>query len=146
MKLNKYILLAIWVGMYILCAVLGFLPPQEGGNKILLMVIAVLFFLPPALLLYHSQQTKDRKLLQLVQRISLIVLIASVVVLLLNLFSIALLLVMPEDTALVLGDALYDLLILVSTPMVCGQSWGIGLIGWASLLWTCIFLKKAMKN
>ena len=40
MKLNKYILLAIWLGMYILCAVLGFLPPQEGGNKILLMVIA----------------------------------------------------------------------------------------------------------
>ena len=134
MKLNKYILLAIWVGMFILCAVLGYLPPQEGANKWLLVIIAVLFFLPPALTVYQCQKEKDGKLLRLVRTVSLVVLIATVALLVVNLLSIALLLVMPEKTALIVGDVLYYALILVSTPMICGQYWSIGLIGWAALL------------
>ena len=146
MKLNKYILLAIWVGMFILCAVLGYLPPQEGANKWLLVIIAVLFFLPPALTVYQCQKEKDGKLLRLVRTVSLVVLIATVVLLVVNLLSIALLLVMPEKTALIVGDVLYYALILVSTPMICGQYWGIGLIGWAALLWSSIFAEKSLKG
>ena len=145
MKLNKYILLAIWIGMFILCAVLGYLPPQEGANKWLLVIFAVLFFLPPALLVYKSHRDRDRKMLRLVRIASLAVLIATVALLVMNLLSVALVLVMPEKTALAVGDVLYDLLILVSTPMVCGQYWGIGLIGWAALLWSCIFSERALK-
>ena len=145
MKLNKYILLAIWIGMFILCAVLGYLPPQEGANKWLLVIFAVLFFLPPALLLYKSHRDRDRKMLRLVRIASLAVLIATVALLVMNLLSVALVLVMPEKTALTVGDVLYDILILVSTPMVCGQYWGIGLIGWAALLWSCIFSERALK-
>ena len=146
MKLNKYILLAIWIGMFILCAVLGYLPPQEGANKWLLVIFAVLFFLPPALLVYKSRRDRDRKMLRLVRIASLAVLIATVALLVMNLLSVALVLVMPEKTALAVGDVLYDLLILVSTPMVCGQYWGIGLIGWAALLWSCIFSERALKT
>jgi uncharacterized membrane protein YgdD (TMEM256/DUF423 family) len=146
MKLNKYILLAIWVGMFILCAVLGYLPPQEGANKWLLAIIAVLFFLPPALTVYQCQKEKDGKLLRLVRTVSLVVLIATVALLVVNLLSIALLLVMPEKTALIVGDVLYYALILVSTPMICGQYWGIGLIGWAALLWSSIFAEKGLKG
>ena len=146
MKLNKYILLAIWIGMFILCAVLGYLPPQEGANKWLLVIFAVLFFLPPALLVYKSRRDRDRKMLRLVRIASLAVLIATVARLVMNLLSVALVLVMPEKTALAVGDVLYDLLILVSTPMVCGQYWGIGLIGWAALLWSCIFSERALKT
>ena len=146
MKLNKYILLAIWIGMFILCAVLGYLPPQEGANKWLLVIFAVLFFLPPALLVYKSRRDRDRKMLRLVRIASVAVLIATVALLVMNLLSVALVLVMPEKTALAVGDVLYDLLILVSTPMVCGQYWGIGLIGWAALLWSCIFSERALKT
>ena len=146
MKLNKYILLAIWVGMFILCAVLGYLPPQEGANKWLQVIMAVLFFLPPALTVYQCQKEKDGKLLRLVRTVALVVLIATVALLVINLLSIALLLVMSEDTALIVGDVLYDLLILVSTPMICGQYWGIGLIGWAALLWSSILALQSLKK
>jgi uncharacterized membrane protein YgdD (TMEM256/DUF423 family) len=146
MKLNKYILLAIWVGMFILCAVLGYLPPQEGANKWLLVIIAVLFFLPPALTVYQCQKERDGKLLRLVRTVALVVLIATVALLVVNLLSIALLLVMPEKTALIVGDVLYYALILVSTPMICGQYWGIGLVGWAALLWSSIFAEKSLKG
>ena len=146
MKLNKYILLALWAGMFILCAVLGYLPPQEGANKWLLVFFALAFFVPPALLVYQSHKEKDSKMLRLVRTVALVVLIATVVLLIVNLMSIALMLVMPEDTALVVGDVLYDLLILVSTPMVCGQYWGIGMVGWAALLWSSILVLQSLKT
>ena len=146
MKLNKSILLALWVGMFILCAVLGYLPPQEGANKWLLVFFALAFFVPPALLVYQSRKEKDGKMLRLVRTVALVVLIATVVLLIVNLMSIALMLVMPEDTALVVGDVLYDLLILVSTPMVCGQYWGIGMVGWAALLWSSILVLQGLKK
>ena len=146
MKLNKYILLAIWAGMFILCAVLGYLPAQEGANKWLLVFFAVAFFVPPALLVYRSRKEKDGKMLRLVRIIAMVVLIATVALLIVNLMSITLILVMPEETALIVGDVLYYLLILVSTPMVCGQYWGIGLVGWAALLWSSILALQSLKK
>lgn len=146
MKQNKYIWLAIWAGMYVLCAVLGFLPPQEGANQALLVIMALLFFLPPALVIYRSWLDRDKKMLRLLRLVALVVLIATVTVLVINLLSVALILVMPESAALIVGDILYYLLILVSNPMICGQYWGIGLVGWAVLLWSTIYALKALKK
>jgi hypothetical protein len=146
MKQNKYIWLAIWAGMYVLCAVLGFLPPQEGANQALLVIMALLFFLPPALVIYRSWLDQDKKMLRLLRLVALVVLIATVTVLVINLLSVALILVMPESAALIVGDILYYLLILVSNPMICGQYWGIGLVGWAVLLWSTIYALKALKK
>ena len=146
MKQNKYIWLAIWAGMYVLCAVLGFLPPQEGANQALLVIMALLFFLPPALVIYRSWLDQDKKMLRLLRLVALVVLIATVTVLVINLLSVALILVMPESAALIVGDILYYLLILVSNPMICGQYWGIGLVGWAVPLWSTIYALKALKK
>lgn len=146
MKLDKYMLAAIWIGMFILCTVLGFLPPQTGGNKWLLAILAILFFLPPALLVYLGWTQKDGKLLKILRRISVIVVSSTVTILVINLLSVALILVMPEKAALMVGDILYYLLIIVSTPMICGQFWGIGLIGWVVLLWCCVFMGKELQK
>ena len=144
MKLNKYILAAVWGGMYILCAVLGFLPPQEGANRVLLVIFGVLFFVPPGLLVYVCWKEKNKKWLRSVRMIALVVLITTVSLMLVNLMSITLLLVMPENAALVVGDILYYLLNLGSVPMMCGQYWGLGMTGWAVLLWTGIVVYKAI--
>lgn len=144
MKLNKYILAAVWVGMYILCAVLGFLPSQEGANRVLLVIFGVLFFVPPGLLVYTCWKEKNGKWLRFVRIVALVVLITTVALMLLNLMSITLLLVMPEKAALVLGDILYYLLNLGSVPMMCGQYWGLGMTGWAVLLWTAIVLRRSV--
>lgn len=146
MKCNKYILAAIWTGMFVLCAVLGFLPPQEGANRYLLAGFAVLFFLPPALLLYQLWQDGDRKWLRWVRIVSITVVAATVTLLLMNMMSITLLMVLPMQAALAVGDVLYYLLLVVSTPMVCGQYWGIGMIGWAALMWSCLLAEKDLKR
>ena len=38
------------------------------------------------------------------------------------------------------GNVLYAVLVMVSSPMVCGQIWIISLLLWAALMWTCILL------
>ena len=127
MKCNKYILAAIWAGMFILCAVLGFLPPQEGANRYLLAGFAVLFFLPPGLMVWQAKKKSDRKTLRLVRRISLICLGLTTVTLVGNFLSVL------ASTELV-GTLLHWLLALVSVPMLCSNAWILSLFGWACLL------------
>ena len=135
---DKGILKAMWAGMFILCALLGFVPTQEGGNKWLLMAFGLLFFLPPALLVYHSVRTQDLPQLRLVRNLSLISLGATLLLLVASPFTIFL-----SQAA---GDAMHYLLTVVSTPIVCCQYWILSLFLWAALLWSClIFLKKASK-
>lgn len=135
---DKGILKALWLGMFILGAVLGFVPSPEGANKYVLAVLGSLFFLPPALLLYRCHKDLDRKNLRLIRNLSLISLTSTVVLLVLNTLS----LLFSEAV----GNALYYILVIVSSPMVCCQYWVISLFGWAVLLWcSLIFLKKAPK-
>lgn len=146
MKCNKYMLAALWVGMFILCCVLGFLPPQEGANRWLLAIFAVLFFLPPALLVYGLWRNRDKAWLRILRIIAIAVVASTVALLLMNMFSITLLMLLPMQAALAVGDVLYYLLLVVSTPMVCGQYWGIGMIGWAALMWSCILAERDLKK
>ena len=146
MKCNKYMLAALWVGMFILCCVLGFLPSQEGANRWLLAIFAVLFFLPPALLVYGLWRIRDKAWLRILRIIAIAVVASTVALLLMNMFSITLLMLLPMQAALAVGDVLYYLLLVVSTPMVCGQYWGIGMIGWAALMWSCILAERDLKK
>ena len=57
--MNQKILSALWGGLFIVCAGLGFIPEPEGSLQILLTVLSLLFFLPPALLLYHAVRKQD---------------------------------------------------------------------------------------
>ena len=128
---DKGILKACWVGMYILCCVLGFLQPQQGGAKVLLQILALLFFLPPAADIYFSWKRKDRAELRLIRNLSLISLGGTTVMVVLNVLS-----AMTSNT--LVGDILHYALVLVSVPLVCGQYSAYSLLLWAILLWSCL--------
>lgn len=115
---NKH-LYAIWGVLYILTAGLGFIPEPEGFAAFALTVLSFLFFIPGFLLLYRGEKKPVRVL-------SLVSLGATMLCLVLNVWSVG----MTAD----MGEFLYILLGLVSAPMLCSQIWVLSLFGWASLL------------
>ncbi len=136
--MDKGILKALWAGMFILCAVLGFIPEPEGFSKFMLCSLGLLFFLPPALLLYKSWQDRDRKTLKWIRRLSLLSLGLTLVLMVGNLLSVL------ASTAV--GNVLYWALVILSTPMICSQYWFLGPAGWAILLFTTMELGKEAKK
>ncbi len=136
--MDKGILKAIWAGMFILCAVLGFLPEPEGFNKYLLVVLSLLFFLPPALLLYTSWKAKDEKQLHLVKKLAILSLGLTLGLMVGNLLSVL------APTAV--GNVLYWALVILGTPLISGQYWFIGPAGWALLLFTSMELLRGVKK
>lgn len=127
---DKGILKAIWAGMFILCCVLGFLPSQTGANRVLMVLLAVLFFAAPGWLVWVSLQKKDVQSLKLVRNLSLLSLAGTLVLIVANLLSV----LGPTW----LGDLLYYMLLVVSTPMLCGHYWVLSLMLWAILLWSSL--------
>lgn len=135
--MNQKKLLALWAAMFIFCAGLGFIPLPVGGLKVFMIAAAVAFFVPPALLIRSAVNRKRpyRDMLLLIRNLSLFSLIATTVVLLLNFLSVT----WPQFV----GDGLYGLLVVISTPMICGQYWLISLFLWACLLMVCLkYLRK----
>ncbi len=135
--MNQKKLLTAWACLFVLCAAFGFIPNPQGFARGMLMLAAVGFFVPPGLLIYRAvnRKTPDRNTLRFVRNLSLWSLGITTAVLLLN-FASAL---WPEAV----GVALYALLVILSSPMICGQYWFIGLFGWACLLMVCLkYLRK----
>ena len=126
--MKKSVLYALWGGMFALCAGLGFIPEPEGFVKGLLTVLSVAFFIPPFLLI-HQSAGKDRKTLNLILNLSIASLVLTVVVLVLNLMTLT-----ASETV---GNILYYILVIVSSPMVCSQYWALGLFLWACLMIVC---------
>ena len=125
----------IWGGFFIVCALLGFIPEPSGSGTAFLVLAAVLFFVPGGVLLYRAVQKKHLGTLRLLRNLSLIWLSCTLCMLILNFLSVG----AGEST----GQALYGFLIILSSPMVCGQYWIISLFGWALLLSTSItYLRK----
>ena len=120
--MNKKILFVLWGGLFALCAGLGFLPEPAGVLKGLMVLLAVAFFVPPLMLI----RRKERKTLHLIRSLSALSLALTVVLLICNFLT-----VFASETV---GNFLYSLLIIVSSPMVCGQYWALGLFGWAYLM------------
>lgn len=130
--MNPKLLYALWAAGFSLCAALGFVPNPAGALRLLLVMAAVASFLPPWLLI----RTGKKHTLRLVRNLAALWLVLTVVLILANLLSFT--------GSVVLGNVLYCLLVIVSSPMVCGQYWVIGLFGWAYLLFDSIHaLKKA---
>lgn len=136
---DKGILKACWVGMYILCAVLGFLDVTETAAKVLLMVLSILFFLPPFADIWFSWQRKDTAELRLIRNLSLISLGGTTVLLVVNVLS-------TLSNSTLVGDILHYVLVLVSVPFVCGQYSIYSLLLWAILLWSCIAVLRKLKK
>ncbi len=124
--MNKKVLTALWTGLFILCAGLGFIPEPEGTLRILLTLLSLLFFLPPALLLQDAARKQDTHSIQLIRNLSLLSLGLTTVLLILN-FLTAL-------ASEVVGQILHYVLIIVSSPMICSGHWAMSLFLWACLL------------
>ena len=134
MKKTK-LLWCLWAAAYGICAVCGFIPVTEDALSGLFILLSLGFFVPPALLIFQGVQNNQPKILRRIRTLSIISLALTLVTILLNFISI--------QASEAWGLALYWLLILVSTPMICAQHWIIGLFGWAMLLMTCLhYLRK----
>lgn len=121
----------IWAGLFILTALLGFITEPNGLVKALMVIAALAFFVPPAYLLKQG----DMQDVKLVRNLSIASLVTTAVLLVLNVMS-----VLASEAV---GTGLYALLILLSAPMVCSQSWALSLFLWACLL--MVSLKKLKK-
>lgn len=125
----------IWGVMFVLCAGLGFIPEPVGFGAAMLTLVSVLFFVPGFILLYR----KDLRDVRLIRNLSAASLGATVVVLIANVLTIA----APGAV----GNALYAMLIIVSSPMICSRFWALSLFLWACLLcWSIGILRDAKKN
>ncbi len=128
---DKGVLKAVWAGMFLICCVLGFWQNAAGAGKVVLVILSLLFFVPAYADVYFAWKNKDRKELRIVRTLCLLSLGSTLVVLVANMLS-----VLSRSEAL--GTALYYVLAVVSTPMLCGQYWVYSLLLWAVLLWCCI--------
>lgn len=124
--MRQKILYMIWGCMYVLCAGLGTLTERSEAGSVVLTVIALLFFVPGFILLYDSLKSGDKAGLLRIRVISLTSLILTLIVLVANIASV--------KASAALGNALYDILLLVSVPMLCSQYWALTLFAWACLL------------
>ena len=128
--MNKKVLFALWGGLFVLCAGLGFLPEETGWKT----ALSALFFLPPALLLYRADREGDKNTALLVRILSALSLGITLVTLVLN-FVLA---VYSEP----LGNVLHYILVVVSAPMICSGYWVLSLFFWACLLMAALKLTK----
>ena len=126
---------ALWAGMYILCAGLGFIPEPAGFGKFCLMVLSIGFFVPPSCLLRRASEEKNAMHILIVRNLAVASLVLTVVLIIGNFMSM----LAPEAV----GNILYTLLVIVSAPMICSQYWVISLFFWACLMiWAQKLLKK----
>lgn len=131
---NKHLYL-IWGILYALCAGLGFVTGVKGLARAALMAAALAFFVPPALLLWRDHRSATAKNARIIHRLSLAWLGSCLIMLLLNILSVA----FSAQT----GDVLHALLILLTAPMICGKFWAATIFLWACLLTVSWKLKKA---
>ncbi|MBQ7331221.1 MAG: hypothetical protein IJW94_05480 [Oscillospiraceae bacterium] len=124
----------LWADMFLLCAGLGFIPNPQGVGYGLLVVAALAFFVPPALILVKAKQANDKKPIRVVRNLSIAWLSATLIFLVANFASIG--------ASAAMGTALYYMLIVISSPMICGQIWVLSLFLWACLLMASLHLLK----
>ena len=131
--MKKPLIYLFWGFLYALCVGLGTVNNPEGFGKVLLVLTSVIFFLPPAYLLYDGIQSGNRKQVKTVRICSIVSLSLTLVLLVVNFLSV--------NAGAAVGRGVYELLILVSAPMICSQYWVLSLFLWACLLWAS-FTKK----
>ena len=126
----------LWGALYILCAGLGFIPEATGFGKTVLTALGILFFVPGAILLYRAIRENDRKKVLRIRFISGCWLLMTLILLVANLLSV--------NASEAVGNILYGLLVVLSSPLVCGQYWELILFLWACLMLASVKLLKQM--
>ena len=136
--MKQQYLFAIWGGLFVLCAALGFIPNPSASLQILMTLLSVAFFIPAALLLRRSHLGGDRTIAMLVRNLSVASLALTALLIMANFFSV----LAPRW----LGDGLHAMLVIVSSPMVCSGYWALSLFLWACLMVCSTRILKAKKN
>ena len=132
-----------WLGMYLLCIGLGTLEGATGIAKAALVLITLVFFLPAGLLVYNGLTSKDKKLLTRIRILS-IVSLALTLVGLITFFVVSFLYAAGTLAPLAVNISFYVLLV-VSSPLFCGQYLYLGPFLWAALLFAT-FIKLPPKQ
>ena len=128
--MNNQKISMIWAFLYGACAALGFIPNPVGALSGFMIVLSVAFFIPPAVLVYRSIKNRDFLMLKKIRYLSLIWLGLTTVMVSLNFLSV--------EASEAAGKVLYWLLILVSSPMICSQTWIVPIFLWSCLLTVCL--------
>ena len=124
--MRKRTLYIIWGLFFVICAGLGFIPAPEGPAYWIMFFFSLIFFIPPTVLLYKAVKGGDRREVKRIFWICVASLLATVIALAMNFLSVD----ATEDA----GIAVYYILIVVSSPMVCGQIWVSSPFWWGCLL------------
>ena len=130
--MSNTVLYALWGALFVLCAALGFVTEPGEGLQFLMSTLSVALFLPPFLLNYRSAKAGDRRTLELIRNLALGWLAVTSLLLVGNFLT-----VFASEW---LGNLLYSLLILVSSPLVACGSWAL-----AIFLWACVFFDARSK-
>lgn len=129
--MNKKTWYTLWGAVYIICAALGFAYEPTGLLKAIFVVLALAFFVPPAVLLYNAAKNGDKRELRRIRNLSILSLTATLVLMIVNILC-------AVNGSEALGQTLYALLVLVSSPMYCAQNGLVSLFLWACLLMAAI--------
>lgn len=121
-----------WLYLFILCAALGFIRDRSPLVAALLTLLGMGFFVPGGLLLYRGQRKPI-----------LIISAASLVLTLLLFIGNTLTVLAPDN--LLLGNILHAALTVFSAPMMCLPYQGLGVFGWACLLFAALYRSKKPK-
>ena len=132
-RVKEWILYIAWGCLYILCVGLGTVEKVEGFGKVLFLLTALIFFIPGAWLLILALREKNRKKILAIRIISICSLALTLIVFSAN--------VMAVSASRETGQFLYELLNLVSAPMLCSRYWIVSLFCWACLL-SASFMKR----
>ena len=124
--MNQKALYALWGGLFIICAALGFIPEPEGAARVLLTLVSLAFFACPAALLYRAGKDGDLHTRKLVRNLSALSLVLTLVLLIVNF--------MTALRSEALGTVMYYILVIVSSPMICSGHWAMSMFLWACLL------------
>ena len=128
-------LYALWGGLYALCSGLGFGTEPKISLRSLMVALSLAHFVPPFVLNYRAAAKNDRRILKLNRNLSCIWLVLTCVLLVGNLLS-----VLASRTV---GNLLYSLMIIVSSPLVACGSWALAIFCWACVLFDALTkLKK----
>lgn len=129
--MKQKLLYIAWGCMAVLCIGLGTIQTTDFWLKVPMICLAVVFFVPGAILLYDALEAGDRKGILRIRLISIASLSLTLVAIIAFMLTAA--------TGSKAADMLYEILVLVSCPMTCGQYWLISLFLWSCLLSASFF-------
>ena len=123
---RKGILALAWCSLYVICTIFGFIQTENGLIQAIFAIFSIGFFLPGGILLYEAVRAKDRKTVLCIRYICITSLVLTILTFIGNLLTL------PASEAV--GNRMYGLLVIISTPMVSSQLWVMSLFLWACLL------------